>query len=194
MLKAVAAAALGLAALGMPAAQIAPYATLAAPLSVPGEPKGRIWGALAEILALLVDKSKRTDDEAKIDSQVLLAMRAIIAGNQEGLPVYIADFIREHVDANGMVLVTLDAKVSPELLDALRKLEARVVTVFEAYGSITVQLRIIDLPQSLDSSAPSAFACFERDVANVARYFERAGVPIDVARIVIDMWQRQWRG
>ena len=54
------------------------------------------------------------------------------------------------------------------------------------------RLRIIDVPQSLDVNAPSAFACLERDVANVARYFARAGVTIDVPGIVIDLWQRRW--
>ena len=61
-----------------------------------------------------------------------------------------------------------------------------------AYNVLLVagQPRIIDLPQTIGVSAPAAFACLERDVANLANYFARSGIRIDVADVVIDLWQR----
>ena len=50
--------------------------------------------------------------------------------------------------------------------------------------------RIIDLPQAVGVNAPSAFACLERDVGNLARYFMRSGLVIDTTDVVIELWQR----
>lgn len=49
---------------------------------------------------------------------------------------------------------------------------------------------IIDLPQAVGVRSGSAFPCLERDVANLARYFARAGLHIDVTEVVCDLWQR----
>jgi RIO kinase 1 len=53
---------------------------------------------------------------------------------------------------------------------------------------------IIDFPQAVDPRFNrSAHMLLERDVANVCRYFERAGVPVSASSITAELWRRFMR-
>jgi uncharacterized repeat protein (TIGR01451 family) len=100
--------------------------------------------ALLEIQAILAEKALRTADERKMDSQVLLAMRAV-AGNPETLPIYVSDFLRQHVDGDQAIAVSIKARVSDDLLEALKALGAREINVIADYGAITARMPIVAL-------------------------------------------------
>ena len=55
--------------------------------------------------------------------------------------------------------------------------------------------KIIDLPQAVPASgAPDAYALLRRDVHNICRYFERAGLRTDAGAIAERLWKRWLRG
>ena len=56
------------------------------------------------------------------------------------------------------------------------------------------QVKIIDLPQAVEASAPDAYALLDRDVRNVCRYFARAGTPVDPGAIAESLWRRRMQG
>ena len=56
------------------------------------------------------------------------------------------------------------------------------------------QVKIIDLPQAVDASAPDAYPLLDRDIRNVGKHFARAGTRVDPGRIVESLWRRRLRG
>jgi RIO kinase 1 len=48
--------------------------------------------------------------------------------------------------------------------------------------------RIIDLPQALSVNRADARRYFERDVTNLAKYFQRGGMDIEVAAVIERLW------
>jgi hypothetical protein len=116
---------------------------LAAPLH---ETQGQLEPprALVEIQAILAEKALRTADERKMDSQVLLAMRAV-AGNPENLPIYVSDFLRQHVAEDKSIEVSIKARVSDDLLEVLKTLGASEINVLADYGAITARMPIVAL-------------------------------------------------
>ena len=51
------------------------------------------------------------------------------------------------------------------------------------------RLVFIDLPQAISTSASDAYAHFARDLRNLARWFERAGVDTDCERLIDTLWR-----
>lgn len=51
------------------------------------------------------------------------------------------------------------------------------------------QIVFIDLPQAISTSASDAYAHFARDLRNLARWFERAGVDTDCERRIDTLWR-----
>jgi uncharacterized repeat protein (TIGR01451 family) len=104
-----------------------------------GEEKPKLsQNALSQIQALIEEKESRTPEQQKIDSQLLYKLKQDrgeqIAPGVEKLAVG----VRENAD--GGVLVDIRAKVTPEVLEAIRQFGGEVVSAFEQFKAIRAKL------------------------------------------------------
>ena len=106
-----------------------------------GEEKPKLsQRALRQIEALIQEKESRTPEQKKIDSQLLYQLKQKrgeqIAPGVERL----ATGVREETD--GRVLLDIRAKVSPELLAAIRQAGGEVVSAHEQFDAIRAKLSL----------------------------------------------------
>jgi uncharacterized repeat protein (TIGR01451 family) len=104
-----------------------------------GEDKIRIsQSALGQIEALMREKESRTPEQKKIDSQLLYKLKQKrgerIAPGVENLGAG----VREAAD--GSVLLDIRAKVSPEVLEAIRQAGGEVISAHEQFDAIRAKL------------------------------------------------------
>ncbi|MGH9751984.1 MAG: S8 family serine peptidase [Blastocatellia bacterium] len=94
--------------------------------------------ALRQIEALMEEKESRTPEQKKIDSQLLYKLKQKrgewIAPGVESL----AAGVQEAADGN--VLLDIRAKVTPEVLEAIRKAGGEVISAHEQFGAIRARL------------------------------------------------------
>lgn len=104
-----------------------------------GEDKLKIGpDALRQFEALMQEKESRTPEQKKIDSQLLYKLKQnrgeLRAPGIENLAANI------QADANGNVLLDLRAKVTPALLEAIRKLGGEIISAHEQFDAIRARL------------------------------------------------------
>ena len=104
-----------------------------------GEDKTRIsQSALGQIEALMREKESRTPEQKKIDSQLLYKLKQKrgeqIAPGVENLGAG----VREAAD--GRVLLDIRAKVTPEVLEAIRQAGGEVISAHEQFDAIRAKL------------------------------------------------------
>jgi hypothetical protein len=83
-------------------------------------------------------KGSRRDEQQKIDSQLLYALKQK-RGETLGVP---SEPIKLDLDAKGRALVDISGKVSPRLTLRIRKLGGIVVSKFEAYDTVRARLAL----------------------------------------------------
>lgn len=99
--------------------------------------------ALRQIAALMQEKEGRSPAQQKIDSQLLYKLKQKRGEDiAPGLP-RLAVNVPE--DAAGKVLVDIRARVTPELLAAIRQLDGQVVYAFEAFNTIRARVPLTRL-------------------------------------------------
>ncbi len=105
--------------------------------------KGISPEAARQIAALQQEKESRTLVQRKIDSQLLY--KSLM---RRGLPVA-SDVptleTRVEVDPKGFVAVDISARVTKQLLGQLRRMNAKIISVFPQYHSITAQIQLSDV-------------------------------------------------
>ncbi|HKQ75439.1 MAG TPA: S8 family serine peptidase [Blastocatellia bacterium] len=104
-----------------------------------GEEKTRIsQSALGQIEALMREKQSRTPEQKKIDSQLLYRLKQKrgeqIAPGVENLGAGVRE------TADGGVLLDIRAKVSPEVLEAIRRAGGEVISAHEQFDAIRAKL------------------------------------------------------
>ena len=105
--------------------------------------------AITQINSILAEKASRTPVEAKIDSNLLGGMQAVMqqaTGLSQTQPGYVQNFVKNKVAADSTVKVTIRAKVTNSLLAALTTANAREIKSFVKYNTITARLPITGLP------------------------------------------------
>jgi hypothetical protein len=115
----------------------------APPSAQPIHPDG-----LAQIQAILLEKATRTPDENKLDSNLLLAMRAVQRRNFGVLQTesaHVASFVQEHVASDSTVHVSIQGTLGEDLPGQLAALGARDVKGVRTYGEIIARVQIADL-------------------------------------------------
>jgi uncharacterized repeat protein (TIGR01451 family) len=102
-------------------------------------------GALRQIEALMEEKDSRTPAQKKIDSQLLYRIKQKrgerIAPGVESF----ATGVREAAD--GSALLDIRARVTPEILEAIRKAGGEVISSHEQFGAIRARLPMEALEQ-----------------------------------------------
>lgn len=107
------------------------------------------------------------------------------------------EFISDGLDpAPRLIDVAIDMDVLALAWASLLGDVARMLDVGVVHGDLSAynvlwsqgRPRIIDLPQALDVGAPDARRYFERDLANLSRYFERGGVETRWREALERMW------
>ena len=90
--------------------------------------------AMQQIQALLAEKGSRTPTEAKIDSQLLQGLREF-RGQQIAGGVSL-EKTTVNTDANGMILVDMNASVNDDLLSRIEQLGGQIVFPSVEYKAI----------------------------------------------------------
>src|SRR5215813_8020809 len=108
-------------------------------VSAQGEEKTRIsQSALRQIEALMQEKESRTPEQKKIDSQLLYRLKqkrgGQIAPGVENLAVGVQE------GADGRALLDIRAKVTPEVLEAIRQAGGEIVSAHEQFDAIRAKL------------------------------------------------------
>ncbi len=99
--------------------------------------------AMRQIAALLQEKESRTPEQKKIDSQLLLKLK-----QQRGddlSPELRQMNIAIDSDAGGRVLLDIKAKVTPELLDAIKANQGEVVSAYEKHDAVRARIPLRNL-------------------------------------------------
>src|SRR5215470_8628698 len=96
--------------------------------------------AMRQIEALMQEKESRTPEQKKIDSQLLYRLKQRrgeqIAPGVERLVVGVKEA------ADGSVLLDIRAKVTPEVLEAIRKAGGEVISAHEQFDAIRARLTL----------------------------------------------------
>ncbi|HKC84373.1 MAG TPA: hypothetical protein VKG02_00275, partial [Blastocatellia bacterium] len=112
---------------------------LSGSVAAQGEEKTRISEtALRQIEALMQEKESRTPEQKKIDSQLLYRLKqkrsGRIAPGVENLVIGVQE------GADGRALLDIRAKVTPEVLEAIRQAGGEVVSAHEQFDAIRAKL------------------------------------------------------
>src|SRR5215813_3419915 len=96
--------------------------------------------AMRQIEALMEEKASRTPEQKKIDSQLLYRLKqkrgVRIAPGVERLGVGVKEA------ADGSVLLDIRAKVTPEVLEAIRQAGGEVISAHEQFDAIRARLAL----------------------------------------------------
>ncbi len=128
------------------------FALAADPPPAAGGDVGISASAAAQIQAIVAEKATRTPDEAKLDSNLLYAMRSVVQASRgvtamSQQPEYVRNFVDANVASNGTVKVTITASVSDALLAHLTALGATEINAVAQYDSITARVPVDTLLQ-----------------------------------------------
>ena len=142
------------------------------------------------------------------DNEILMLRRAWNGGASVPYPVDRSEdgVLMEYLgDRSGAAPRVVDARLSPECLrDAWRQLVENLHLLTRAgvvHADLSVynllwwqeRLVIIDLPQAVDVITNlEAMHLLERDVANVATWFGRRGVPVDPGAVFAELLAEAW--
>jgi uncharacterized repeat protein (TIGR01451 family) len=106
--------------------------------SAAAQGEGISQGALRQIEALIEEKESRTPSQMKIDSQLLYSLKQKRGERMAPGVESLAMGVREAAD--GSVLLDIQARVTPEVLGAIRKAGGEVVYSYEQFGAIRARL------------------------------------------------------
>jgi hypothetical protein len=105
--------------------------------------------AVDRLTALITQKQHRTPFEAKLDSNLLYALRAVLTrqlGTVDALPEFVDAFIDHNVEgADRMIAVTIRARVSADLLAMLAVAGGRNIESYASYQQLTATVPITSL-------------------------------------------------
>ncbi|MGE0129622.1 MAG: S8 family serine peptidase [Blastocatellales bacterium] len=143
--------------------------------SAQAEDKTKInQSALRQIEALMREKESRTPEQQKIDSQLLYKLKQKrgeqIAPGVENLATGVQE------GADGRVLLDIRAKVTPEVLEAIRQAGGEVISAHEQFDAIRARLSL----EALETLAGLKEVKFIREAeepmtsGNTAKWSERA--------------------
>ncbi|MDE2180342.1 MAG: S8 family serine peptidase [candidate division NC10 bacterium] len=127
--------------------------------------------AAAQIKAILSEKVTRSSTEAKLDSNLLYGMRAIVqsaAGNAQPRPEFVQNFLSANVAADNTVKLTIHAVVTDSLLTAINALGATEVSPFPEYRVVYVRVLITQLLTIAERPEVTFIGLF--DPGTTARY------------------------
>ncbi len=111
-----------------------------------GEEKVRIsQNALGQIESLIREKETRTPEQKKIDSQLLYRLKQKRGGQIAPGVENLAIGVREGSD--GRALLDIRAKVTPEVLEAIRQAGGEVISAHEQFDAIRAKLPLEALEQ-----------------------------------------------
>lgn len=103
---------------------------------------------LAQIQAILLEKATRSPDENKLDSNLLLGMRAAQRrsfGVLQTEPSYVASFVREHVALDNTVHVSIQGALGDDLPGKLAAIGARDLKGSMTHGELAARVPLFDL-------------------------------------------------
>ena len=103
---------------------------------------------LNAMAALMREKANRSPEEAKVQSNLLHAMRAIAArrsGQASAVMPFIDSFIDAEAAPDGTVPIPVRAVVSDMLVDFVRGLGATNLAAFPSFDAITARMPIDNL-------------------------------------------------